>query len=117
MKTEDLLKISAITAVSPVESKEINGIYCCDILGNALGKLRSGNAWITVSSGINSLAVAFQKDASCLIIADNIPIDNELIHTASDFKINLFSSKMPVFETAYLIGKAMDLIRQKRRIH
>lgn len=100
MKTENLLGIRGITPLSYTVSREIRGVYCGEMPGEALGKLKSGDVWITACANLNTLAVAYQKDASCVIIADNIKTDDEFDETAVKHGVTVFKSIMPVFETA-----------------
>ncbi len=52
------LKIDGITALSPVISSEISGVYCGELPGAALGKLKENDVWITAFANINTLAAA-----------------------------------------------------------
>lgn len=100
MKPLDINKIPDFLQVSFGRNPEITGIYCCDLLSMALGKLKENQIFITVISNINTLAVAYQKKASCIVISENIPQDNEFINTAEKFGITVFKTKLSTFEAA-----------------
>lgn len=107
MKTEDILKIDGITALSPVISSEISGVYCGELPGVALGKLKENDVWITACANINTLAAAYQKNAACVIICDSTGTDEEFSKTAARHNITVFSTALPVYETAVKIYRLM----------
>ena len=73
MKPCDINKLPDFIQISYGRNPEISGIYCCDLLSMALGKLKENQILVTVISNINTLAIAYQKKASCIVIAENIP--------------------------------------------
>lgn len=87
--------------------REINGGYCGDLLSWVMGRAKEGNAWITIMSNINVLAVASLADVSCVIFAEGVIPEADVIKTAEEKGVNLLSSKLPVFETAVLLGKSI----------
>ncbi len=104
MKTNDILKIQGFSAISPVITCEIHGAYCGELSGMALGRLKKNQIWITAAVNINTLAVAYQKNAACIIIAENSAVDDEFIQTAKKYEVTVFVTKLAVFEIAVLIG-------------
>lgn len=103
MKTADILKIDGVYAVSAVISKEISGVYCGELPGAALGKLKENEAWLTACANINTLAAAYQKNAACVIICDGSQIDDEFKKIADEYEITVFRTHLPVYETAVKI--------------
>lgn len=108
MKTDDILTIDGITPLSPVISSEICGVYCGELPGVALGKLKANQVWLTACANINTLAVAYQKNAACIIICDNTSTDEEFEKTAAEHKITVFQTDLPVYETAAEIYRLMN---------
>lgn len=107
MKTDAILKVKDFEVISPVILKEICSAYCCELPGMALGKLKENQAWITAAVNINTLAVAYQKKASCIIISENTAVDDEFVKTATQYRITVFRTKLPVYETAVLLGSIL----------
>lgn len=56
-------------------SREITGGYCGDLLSWVMGRAQSGDAWITVMGNVNAIAVCVLADVSCMILADDSPLD------------------------------------------
>lgn len=107
MKPFDINKIPDFIQVSYGRNPDITGIYCCDLLSMALGKLKENQIFITVISNINTLAVAYQKKASCIVISENIPQDNEFISIAEKYGITVFRTKLSTFEAALKLNEIL----------
>ncbi len=88
--------------------KCVNGVYCGDLLSWVMGKLQQGNAWVTIMTNVNVVAVSSLADASCVIISENSEIEKEVIEKARLNDINLFRTKMPSFEICCMLGKALN---------
>lgn len=85
--------------------KKISGIYCCDLLSLVMGRAKENDAWITVMCNINTLAVATLADTSCIIISEDLHLDEQIMEKAMQQNICILESKLPTFETAYKIAK------------
>ena len=90
----------------PEPDREVNGCYIGDLLSWVMGRASFDNAWITIMSNINVIAVASLSDVSCVILAEGVSLDDEIKNTAAEKGINVIKSALPAFETAQkLIGK------------
>ena len=88
-----------ITAASE-GSREIHGAYCGDLLSWVMGRGQPDQAWITVQSHINVIAVASLREFACVILADGALCPPEVIEKAEAEGIPLIQSPVPSFETA-----------------
>ncbi|NCB33578.1 MAG: AraC family transcriptional regulator [Erysipelotrichia bacterium] len=79
---------------------EIAGVYCGDLLSWVMGRGKPGQAWITVQSHINVIAVASLREFACVILADDAVWPPEVIQKAEEEGIPLIQSSIPSFETA-----------------
>ena len=91
----------------PDGDREIHGCYIGDLLSWVMGRAREDNAWITIMSNINVVAVASLSDVACVILAEGVTLDEEIRKTAEQKDINVLCSKEPIFETAKLISGAV----------
>jgi serine kinase of HPr protein (carbohydrate metabolism regulator) len=73
-----------------------------------MGRAEFNDAWITIMSNVNVIAVATLSDVSCVILAEGVRPDAELIEVARAKGVNLLSSPHPTYETAVKIS---ELIR------
>ncbi len=76
---------------------EVTGGYCGDLLSWVMGRAVSGDAWVTIMSNINVIAVAQLTDVACVILAEGVVPGEDLIKAAEMRGINLFSSPEPSF--------------------
>jgi predicted transcriptional regulator len=89
------------------DEKEIGSVYCCDLLSIAMSRMSEEAAWVTVMSNLNTLAVASLTDVSCVILAEGVAVEDNMLSKAKEQGIALFSTELPVFEAASMIGKAI----------
>ncbi len=87
------------------ENREIDGVYCGDLLSWVMGKAQSDNVWITIMTNINVVAVASLSDVSCVILAEGVEMDADALKAARDKGINILSTQKSSYETALLLGK------------
>ena len=84
----------------PDGDREIKGGYVGDLLSWVMGRAKEDDAWITIMSNTNVLAVASLADVSCVIFAEGVEPDKDFIETAKQKAINLLSTEKNSFEIA-----------------
>ncbi len=84
--------------------REIDGCYIGDLLSWVMGRARENNAWITIMSNINVIAVASLADVSCVILSEGVQLEDEVRAVAEQKGINVLCSEKPIFETALMIS-------------
>ncbi len=108
MTVKELSEKTGFEAVTlPLPDKEISGVYCGDLLSWVMGRCKEGDAWITIMSNVNVLAVATLSDASCVILSEGVSLDENLRKTATEKGVNLLSSPHPTYETAIILHGAL----------
>ena len=75
----------------PSPDKEIFGTYIGDLLSWVMGNAEQGNVWITIMSNINTVAVATLVDTSCILLAEDVVPDEELLQVATAKGVNILS--------------------------
>lgn len=89
----------------PEPDREINGCYIGDLLSWVMGRANADEAWITIMSNINIVAVASLADVSCIILAEGVTVDDNVKSTAEAKGVNILTSGKPAFETAMSIAE------------
>jgi len=108
MKVKALAELEIFNSVIlPEPDREIEGVYIGDLLSWVMGKASSNDAWITIMSNINILAVASLADTSCIIIAEGVKLENEVIETAKQKCINIISTEMDMYDTAVFLNQVL----------
>ena len=91
-------QFNVLTMTEP--EREINGVYIGDLLSWVMGKAQYDNVWITIMSNINVIAVASLSDVSCVLLAEDVTLDNEVLSTAKQKGINILSTPMSAYDAA-----------------
>ena len=89
MKISELvlsLDLEVITNNS-YNDREVTGCYIGDLLSWVMGRAESGDAWITIMSNINIVAVAALTDVSCIILCEDVMPEKEVIDKAKEEKL------------------------------
>ena len=74
--------------------KQISGMYICDLLSWVMSHARKGEAWITVLTNLNVVAVALLTEVSCVIIPEGIGVEDQTINKAISEEIPILRSNL-----------------------
>lgn len=88
-------------AALPDAERIIGGGRCGDLLSFVMSHGHPGDAWITVRSNENALAVATLTDAACVVLAERVEADDALTRLALEKGVNLLTSPFSVYEAAW----------------
>lgn len=101
MNVKQLSEITGFKALTlPSPEREIKGVYIGDLLSWVMGRAGEGDAWITIMSNANIVAVATLAEVSCIILAEGVTLDDEILNTATAKNINILASSVSAYETA-----------------
>ena len=89
------------------KDREISGAYVGDLLSWVMGRAKADNAWITIMSNLNVIAVASLLDLSCVIFAEGVVPDEELVSVAAEKGVNLICTDLPSYEVAVKISEIL----------
>ena len=78
--------------------REVTKVFCCDLLSIAMGKAPADGAWVTVMGNVNTIAVATLADVSCVIMAEEVSLDEVARARAKEQGVTVLAT--PVFEAA-----------------
>ena len=87
--------------------REVEGGYVGDLLSLVMGKAQSGNAWVTIQTNINIVAVASLTDVAMIILAEGLNPDPNTATRAEMEGIPVYSSEKTAFE---LVCELKDLV-------
>lgn len=80
--------------------REITGGYIGDLLSWVMGNAQSGDAWITIMSNDNVVAVAVLTDVACVILSEGVTLDERVRALAEKKGVNVYSTE----ESSFAIG-------------
>ncbi|MBO5945719.1 MAG: hypothetical protein J6Q69_03860 [Clostridia bacterium] len=88
----------------PDPDREIVGAYIGDLLSWVMGRASADNAWITIMSNVNVVAVASLSDVSCVILAEGVTPEESVIMAAKSKGINMLRSAQPIYGVAKMLS-------------
>ncbi|MBE6480483.1 MAG: hypothetical protein E7Z98_08270 [Olsenella sp.] len=100
MRVCELQEHGFVPLAMPDGDRQVEGAYVGDLLSWVMGRAQADNAWITIMSNVNVIAVASLADTSCVILAEGVDMPEEVLQTARDKDVNVLGSDLPIFETA-----------------
>ncbi len=92
-------------ACMPDEDREITGGYAGDLLSWVMGRASSGDAWVTIMSNMNIVAVASLADTACIILSEGVEPDDGVVAKATEVGVNILLSKLDTFALCSSISK------------
>jgi serine kinase of HPr protein (carbohydrate metabolism regulator) len=103
---KDKLALKEITLPNPM--REVTGVYIGDLLSWVMGRANASDAWITIMSNVNIVAVASLTDTACIILAEDVKLEDDVIAAAKMREINILSSDKPAYEIAVDLSKILS---------
>lgn len=84
----------------PDGEREVRGVYCCDLLSWVMGRAKADDAWITIMTNVNIVAVASLADTACILLAEDVVPDENVLQLALDKGVNILSSPLSSYGIA-----------------
>ena len=105
MTVSELAKELQLTAYAlPDGAREVTGGYTGDLLSWVMGRAAEGDAWITIMSNANIVAVATLADVSCVLLAEGAVPDKGVAELAAEKGVNLLGGA----DSAFALGARLD---------
>ena len=101
-------KLSLKSLALADSSREVTGVYIGDLLSWVMGRADSGDAWITIMSNINIVAVASLADVACIILAEGVVPDENVCTTALQKGVNIFTSDKTAYQLAAALAECLQ---------
>ena len=89
----------------PDGDREISGVYIGDLLSWVMGRAGADQAWITIMSNRNIVAVATLADTACILLAEGVAPDEGVAQLAADKGVNLLASPKSAYEIALALSE------------
>jgi len=102
----DALSLKVFHLAEPQRS--LTGGYCGDLLSWVMGRAPAGCAWITIMSNGNVAAVASLADVSCILLAEGVSPEPDLLAKAEQHGLNLLGSEAGGYELAVRLAAALE---------
>lgn len=110
MKVKDImeqLQLQLFSGESGLDN-EVTGGYVSDLLSDVMGNSDAGEAWITLQTHKNIMAIASLKELACVIVVKGFKPEQETIDQSNEDGIPILGTSETTFE---ITGKLYQLIR------
>ena len=105
MTVGELAKQPDFAAVNlPCTDREILGGYAGDLLSWVMGRASEGDAWVTIMSNVNIVAVSTLADPACIVLSEGVQPDEETLVRAKQQGINILSTTLDTFDACVRIA-------------
>ena len=100
MKVSELQTLIGATSLTPeiTEDREISCGYTCDLLSWVMAHGDEGMAWVTVQTHLNVIAVAVLSDMACVVLPEDIRMEEESLQKARDEGMTVLTSPLTAYE-------------------
>ncbi len=85
-------------------NRAVTGGYAGDLLSWVMGRAQSGDAWVTIMTNRNIIAVAALADPACVILSEDSAPEDDVVTLAAEKEINLYRSPLNTFDLCCRIG-------------
>lgn len=109
MKVQDIPQSIDCETYTPGQSEsQISGGYTSDLLSDVMANAEAGNALITIQAHKNTVAVANLVGLPAIILCNGRSAPADMLDTAKQQEIAVFSTKLNQFETSHLLAQALE---------
>ena len=108
MTVKQLIDTCGFTAAAlPDGDREVSGVYIGDLLSWVMGRAGADEAWITIMSNRNIVAVATLADTACILLAEGVSPDEGVAELAAQKGVNILQSPLGAYEIALRLRDAL----------
>lgn len=101
MTLRDVINTSQLEIIHLADEERIvSGAYVGDLLSWVIGRAKINDAFLTIMTNINVIAVAALAELSCVVFCENVEITDDVLTAAKEKNVTLLRSPKPTFETA-----------------
>ena len=108
MTVQQLMEACGFTAAAlPQPDREVSGVYIGDLLSWVMGRAGADEAWITIMSNRNIVAVATLADTACILLAEGVSPDEGVAELAAEKGVNILQSPDSAYQIAIRLRDAL----------
>ena len=108
MTVQQLIDACGFTAAAlPDPDREVSGVYIGDLLSWVMGRAGADEAWITIMSNRNVVAVATLADTACIVLAEGVVPDEGVAELATQKGVNILQSPLSAYDIALKLHDAL----------
>lgn len=105
---EKLSKELSLNCLCGDLDREVTGCYAGDLLSWVMSHAQYGDVWVTIMSNLNVIAVASLTECACVILAEGVEPDADVLNVAREKGITVFSDSRSTYELCCLVGQCLN---------
>lgn len=105
IRLDKIIDALDLTALTSVPERDVEGVYAGDLLSWVMSHASSGDAWVTIMSNPNVIAVATLTDVSCVILSEGVTLEEPEIALANEKGVTVFTTEKSTFEVCRAIAE------------
>jgi len=113
LNVEQIAQLLKMKIISGDKSKIVTGIYVCDLLSWVISHAKDGDLWITVIANINVIAVASLTDVACIVISEDVTVEQDIITRANEKGITLLTSDLASADIVIKVNELLEASKNK----
>ena len=107
IRIDEMSEALSLTALTPVPERDIEGVYAGDLLSWVMSHAGYGDAWVTIMSNPNVIAVATLVDVACVILTEGVTLEENELSLAKEKGVCVFTTEKSTFQVCREIA-ALD---------
>lgn len=113
MKVQDLITRLGLTVHSGKEGldREVTGGYTSDLLSDVMGHAKEGDAWVTLQTHKNIMAIASLKDLAAIIVVKGHVPEEDTTAKSEKEGIPILTTREETFE---ITGRLYELLKSEQ---
>ncbi len=100
---------SIVTAEDDPAEREIEGCYAGDLLSRVISRAVEGGIWFTIMNNVNVAAVAHLADVACVVLCEDVELQDDLREKANDMNIPIIKTSKDVYTLITEYNKALNV--------
>lgn len=108
MTVRELMEQGFTEVTVPEPDREIRGAYMGDLLSWVMGRCKEDDAWLTIMSNVNVIAVASLANPAVVILTEGVTLPDEIRILAETKGVNVVSTELPSYEAAVALSKLIS---------
>ena len=102
------IKLGLESLCMPDPDREVTGGYAGDLLSWVMGRAKSGDAWVTIMSNTNVIAVATLTEPAAIVLAEDVRLSEDALANAKANDITVLSTKLSAYEICARVARATE---------
>lgn len=89
----DLLKLKKFAVSDENEKRQVENLYCGDLLSDVMANVPPESMWLTIQGHLNIVGVAQLSDVACIVLVNGMEPDPQTLEKAEMMDVAICGSQ------------------------